>query len=547
MTEVTHAWHSETDLVGIPHSRIVGIGRNPRNKCALQPGHSLMDWIRLGNSGKDLTGVGVQAGHLAITPTELAKHNKLSDAWLSIRGRVFNITAYLPFHPGGPEELMRGAGKDATSLFEEVHPWVNYESILQKCFVGHLVPLSPSKDAEKLFSAGVNSSSFKQKTIEVQTAVDDLLGIGDIEPTPIDEETRLPKFDWLQKTSEISIFFHTTPLANPLLEIKNQENTIGVNLCYENRTFMNELVFLKHVQWPCDIKLNHEAGKIECTLKKTVGEVWNNYGVLKQQSKVFASFSARNKISYVVHNKIQIASNVFLLELDRTDGVKMVVPIGYHVRVFLESEDKDFCRSYTPVPPSILSHMAPQKQNAGKLWLMVKRYPNGKMSKYVCDALKGDILKLSKPLFGGLLLSDLEKKEIFLMLAAGTGITPMLSLIIFLLERRVRKTQSVRLVFCNRKLKHIPFKQQFEDLSVSDSRFVVEHILSDPDEDWQGKKGHITKEIIQANIDAQLFGSNYPKLDLHVFICGPLPFNELCVELLTDLDIRKEQMHVFQG
>lgn len=47
-------------------------------------------------------------------------HNKETDAWLCIRGRVYNVTAYLPFHPGGPEQLMRGAGKDATSLFEEV-------------------------------------------------------------------------------------------------------------------------------------------------------------------------------------------------------------------------------------------------------------------------------------------------------------------------------------------------------------------------------------------------------------------------------------------
>ncbi|VVC92139.1 unnamed protein product [Leptidea sinapis] len=71
---------------------------NPRNKCALQPGHSLMDWIRLGNSGKDLTGVG---GRIRpVSPTELSLHNTQNNAWLAIRGRVYNITHYLPFHPG---------------------------------------------------------------------------------------------------------------------------------------------------------------------------------------------------------------------------------------------------------------------------------------------------------------------------------------------------------------------------------------------------------------------------------------------------------------
>jgi cytochrome b involved in lipid metabolism len=35
-------------------------------------------------------------------------------------GKVYNITPYLDFHPGGVPELMRGAGKDGTQLFDEV-------------------------------------------------------------------------------------------------------------------------------------------------------------------------------------------------------------------------------------------------------------------------------------------------------------------------------------------------------------------------------------------------------------------------------------------
>lgn len=62
---------------------------NPRNKTALAPGHSLMDWIRLGNSGVDLTGVGgVQR---VVTLSELANHNKQTDAWIAIRGLYFML------------------------------------------------------------------------------------------------------------------------------------------------------------------------------------------------------------------------------------------------------------------------------------------------------------------------------------------------------------------------------------------------------------------------------------------------------------------------
>ena len=35
-------------------------------------------------------------------------------------GRVYNATAYIEYHPGGVDELMKGAGKDATALFDEV-------------------------------------------------------------------------------------------------------------------------------------------------------------------------------------------------------------------------------------------------------------------------------------------------------------------------------------------------------------------------------------------------------------------------------------------
>ncbi|CAB0019399.1 unnamed protein product, partial [Nesidiocoris tenuis] len=62
---------------------VVRAPSNPRNKVALKVGHSLMDWIRLGNSGVDLTGTGGKL--LKVTREELAKHRKEDDAWIAIR------------------------------------------------------------------------------------------------------------------------------------------------------------------------------------------------------------------------------------------------------------------------------------------------------------------------------------------------------------------------------------------------------------------------------------------------------------------------------
>lgn len=37
-----------------------------------------------------------------------------------VLGRVYNVTPYLEFHPGGIPEIMRGVGRDGTDLFDEV-------------------------------------------------------------------------------------------------------------------------------------------------------------------------------------------------------------------------------------------------------------------------------------------------------------------------------------------------------------------------------------------------------------------------------------------
>ena len=56
-----------------------------RPKVPLKPGRSLMDWIRLGNSGKDLAGVGGNIRRISVE--ELSKHNREDDVWIAVRGK----------------------------------------------------------------------------------------------------------------------------------------------------------------------------------------------------------------------------------------------------------------------------------------------------------------------------------------------------------------------------------------------------------------------------------------------------------------------------
>ncbi|KZT53680.1 hypothetical protein CALCODRAFT_500822 [Calocera cornea HHB12733] len=112
-------------------------------KEALAPGHSQMDWAILKTKGHNLRGVDqVQR----VTPSMLAQHNTKEDAWSVFFGKVYNITPYMSYHPGGERKLIKVAGKDGTRLFVHSHEWINVEAMMDECFVGFLVPEPPADD-----------------------------------------------------------------------------------------------------------------------------------------------------------------------------------------------------------------------------------------------------------------------------------------------------------------------------------------------------------------------------------------------------------------
>lgn len=70
-----------------------------------------------------------------LTWAEVAQHRTVDDCWTVVDGKIFDVTNYIPFHPGG-RKIMQGAGKDATDLFYKYHAWVNIDTILAKSYIG---------------------------------------------------------------------------------------------------------------------------------------------------------------------------------------------------------------------------------------------------------------------------------------------------------------------------------------------------------------------------------------------------------------------------
>ena len=50
---------------------------------------------------------------------DIAEHNLQSDCWGIVDRQVFDLTKWLPIHPGGPLKLLQECGKDVTHIFRD--------------------------------------------------------------------------------------------------------------------------------------------------------------------------------------------------------------------------------------------------------------------------------------------------------------------------------------------------------------------------------------------------------------------------------------------
>ncbi len=52
---------------------------------------------------------------------EIAKHTSAKDCWVVIDAVVYDMTSFLPDHPGGKRLPLKYAGRDATAAWDSIH------------------------------------------------------------------------------------------------------------------------------------------------------------------------------------------------------------------------------------------------------------------------------------------------------------------------------------------------------------------------------------------------------------------------------------------
>jgi cytochrome b involved in lipid metabolism len=124
----------------MPPPRFTNVKVSTTKKPAVNPKHrfGLHDWKRLLAASSDLAQRKGQPIRRDITAEEVRQHSKNHDGWIILRGRVYNIGPYLSYHPGGVSIFKNLLGKDATSMFDRYHRWVNIDGLIGPLLLGFI-------------------------------------------------------------------------------------------------------------------------------------------------------------------------------------------------------------------------------------------------------------------------------------------------------------------------------------------------------------------------------------------------------------------------
>ncbi|XP_041043120.1 cytochrome b5 reductase 4 isoform X4 [Carcharodon carcharias] len=465
------------------------VSAGSRNKVRLKPGRSLMDWIRLKQSGKDMTGL---CGRLiAVTEEELAKHNKKTDCWICIRGMVYNVTPYLEYHPGGEEELMRGAGADGTELFDQIHTWVNSESMLKECLVGRMA-LKP-KAVAKVFE---NQSGFE---VPKQTSLN-----GTSVPDGFEKQSKeiSLRHEWFQTEDTITVVIYTK---------KKDINSGSVIVDLEGGVLRTE-VRQQEYSYILHLELSHEVQEV-------VSDLFYRKCTLL--------------------SKMDVSHDTRLLCFQLPPGCYLTIPVGQHIYLKGSIQDVEAVRPYTPVLPSLYAEPKDDGLTCTNIYLMIKIYPDGLLTPHIDKLQIGNCVSMSSPA-GNFKHSQLKGITELILLAAGTGFTPMIKLINFSLK--ISSFRKIRLMFFNKTEKDIVWRDQLDHLASKDERFEVEYILSEPHLEWAGKRGKIEMPLC-----SEFLTGRPEELKTLVCVCGPISFTEQAVGIFKQLGFNNGEIHAFNG
>lgn len=89
-----------------------------------------------------------------LTGAAVAAHNSKESCWVIVHGKAYDVTEFLPEHPGGQKIILKYAGKDATDEFDPIHPPDTLDKFLDQSKHLGEVDMSTVEQEEKAVEPG---------------------------------------------------------------------------------------------------------------------------------------------------------------------------------------------------------------------------------------------------------------------------------------------------------------------------------------------------------------------------------------------------------
>ncbi|KAK4762196.1 hypothetical protein SAY87_030080 [Trapa incisa] len=227
--------------------------------------------------------------------------------------------------------------------------------------------------------------------------------------------------------------------------------------------------------------------------------------------------------------RTQLSHNVakFTFELPTPTSV-LGLPIGQHISCRgKDGQGEEVIKPYTPTTLDT---------DVGIFELVIKMYPQGRMSHHFREMRVGDYLAVKGP--KGRFKYQTGQVRVFGMLAGGSGITPMFQVARAILESANDKTK-LHLIYANVTYEDILLKEELEGLATTyPDQFKVYYVLNQPPEVWDGGVGFVSKEMIQNHFPA-------PGPGVQILRCGPPPMNKAMAAHLEALGYAPDMLFKF--
>lgn len=218
-------------------------------------------------------------------------------------------------------------------------------------------------------------------------------------------------------------------------------------------------------------------------------------------------------------------TKTFFLQLPESKAYKA----GQYVTVEIPFDNKKLRRAY-----SISS-----SPHESFFSITVKKIDNGLVSNKLHDVVKvNDIIRLHVGEGNFYVIPNALNEKTYIFISAGSGITPVFSMIKSLLK--CERNSKIILLYGSRNENEIIFGKQLCMLEkeYSDNLKII-HCISKPGAEWTGEKGRLTDMKLENLIDTYVDMSQ----NIYLYTCGPLELMQTAQQVFRDRGLSVDRMH----